>query len=104
MSNFYQKKYQKYKLKYLNLLNQSGGIMPQSEAYYLAKQYIKDNYEKLISEQMKIYGYYWNENSKEYTYQDSIEISTNQQNQILKKEKEGYYWNEEYGEYTRFND
>jgi hypothetical protein len=112
MSNFYQKKYQKYKLKYLNLLNQSGGSMSRTEASYLAEryiaeqyiadqytdQYIKDNYKKLISEEMEKYGY------TENGYKETPEIITKQQQKILEKQNEGYYWNENNIEYTRFDD
>ena len=41
MSNIYQKKYQKYKFKYLNLLNQSGGMTPEEEKIKAIKEAIK---------------------------------------------------------------
>jgi hypothetical protein len=47
MSNIYQQKYQKYKLKYLNLLNQSGGTKTFEEEKAMAIKMAKDEADKL---------------------------------------------------------
>jgi len=54
MSNIYQQKYQKYKLKYLNLLNQSGGhILKKNEiALAYANKLKKD--EKALADANKL--------------------------------------------------
>ena len=86
--NYYHK-YQKYKFKYLNLLNKSGGLITEAEAFKNAKIKIKDiNVDPLLKQieldkEMIKYGY--KHNGIKYDYNSTIDVLLYQLN---KREEE----------------
>jgi len=86
MSNIYQQKYQKYKLKYLNLLNQSGGTktLEEIEANYAEKKQILQTENSMAIKNASQYGVgdlsdvYKNFNKKEEELEEEFRIEMQQ--------------------------